>query len=143
MTHDKLTKIASKWLKKHSQNIIVPNCPTVISEVVAATPNGEIPDVIGWCSWASVLIEVKVSRGDYFRDFDKPFRAYNNLGMGELKYYLCPKDMIAIDEVPDSWGLLYCNDKGKIAIVKEAVRHDANLRSERTLLLSIIRRSKL
>jgi hypothetical protein len=29
MTHNKLTEIAGKWLKKHRQNMILPNCATV------------------------------------------------------------------------------------------------------------------
>ena len=68
MTHEQIVVIAGKWLKKHEQNIVIPNCSLVLTELVAATTSGEIPDVIGWCSWISVLIEVKTSRADYFRD---------------------------------------------------------------------------
>lgn len=142
MTHSEITTKAAKWLRNHSQNIIIPNCSLVITELVSATPTGEIPDIIGWCSWASVLIEVKTSKSDFFRDKSKPFRAFKDMGMGELKYYICPTGIILIDEVPEYWGLLYIDENYNITIEKEAVRHDANLRSERALLLSKIRRIK-
>ena len=142
MTHSEITTKAAKWLRNHNQNIIIPNCSLVITELVSATPTGEIPDIIGWCSWASVLIEVKTSKSDFFRDKSKPFRAFKDMGMGELKYYICPTGIILIDEVPEYWGLLYIDENYNITIEKEAVRHDANLRSERALLLSKIRRIK-
>ena len=143
MTHEKIVAVAGKWLKKHEQNILIPNCSLVLTELVAATTSGEIPDVIGWCSWISVLIEVKTSRADYFRDSLKPFRAYGNLSMGELKYYICPTGMISIDEVPEYWGLLYIDESHNITIEKVAVACAANLKSERALLLSKIRRDKI
>lgn len=142
MTHKQITERASKWLKRHSQNMIIPNCSTVVSEITSATSSGEIPDVIGWCSWASVLIEVKVSRSDFLRDFKKPFRKFADMGMGEFKYYICPNDLLTVEEMPEHWGLLYCDAKGKITIQKVAEKHEANLRCERTLLLSVNRRAK-
>ena len=143
MTHKELTIIASKWLRRHSQNIYVPNCSTIITEIVSAAPNGEVPDVIGWNSWTSVLIEVKISRSDFLRDAKKPFMRFNDMWMGEFKYYLCPENLLNFEDVPDDWGLLYCDKKGQIRIEKVAVKGEANIRSERTLLLSLIRRSKI
>ena len=140
MTHAELVVIASKWLKKHPQNIVVPNCSLVVSEITSVTSSGEIPDVIGWCSWASVLIEVKSSRSDFLRDSKKPFRKFADMGMGEFKYYICPTDLLTVEEMPEHWGLLYCDEKGKITIQKVAEKHEANLISERTLILSINRR---
>lgn len=142
MTHKELTERASKWLKRHNQNMIVPNCSTIASEITSATITGEIPDVIGWCSWASVLIEVKISRSDFLRDFKKPFRKFATWGVGEYRYYICPTDLIKIDEVQESWGLLYCDEKGNIEIIKTAEQQDANLICERTILLSLNRRAK-
>jgi hypothetical protein len=143
MTHREIIVRLSKWLKKHDQNTIIPNCNTIASEITSNTSNREIPDVIGWCYWASVLIEVKTSRSDFLRDFKKPFRKLINLGMGEFKYYCCPTDLLTVEDMPEYWGLLYCDEKGKITIVKVAKKHQANLMCERTLLLSINRRSKI
>ena len=142
MTHKEITKRAAKWLKKHSGNVIVPNCSTVAEDLTTATVTGEIPDVIGWCSWTSVLIEVKVSRSDFLRDIKKPFRKFADMGMGEHKYYLCPEGLITEDDLPELWGLLWIDEKGKISIQKKAEKHEANLRCERTVLLSLHRRAK-
>lgn len=140
MTHKKLVDISSKWLKRHKENSIIPNCTTIASELVTNTASGECPDVIGWCYWASVLIEIKISRSDFLKDQKKNFRIDQSLGMGEFRYYCCPTDLIKTDELPYGWGLLYCNDKNKIEIIHKASRLIADLDCERTVLLSIIRR---
>ena len=142
MTHKELTEKASKWLKRHSNNTKIPNCSTIASEITSTTSNGEIPDVIGWCSWASVLIEVKISRSDFLLDSKKLFRRFADIGMGEFRYYICPNDFIKVEEMPEHWGLLYCDEKGKIETIKIANRQQANLQCERTILLSLVRRAK-
>lgn len=136
MTHNDITRECAKWLKKHKQNIIIPNCSIVIKELKSPTKTGEIPDIIGWCSWASVLIEVKVSKSDFKKDFNKPFRKEYNLGMGNFKYYICPSGLINKEEIPDKWGLLYY-EKGNISIIKKAMNHIPNLESERALLITL------
>ncbi len=140
MNHKELTLKSSRWLKKHSQNAVIPNCSTIATEISCANATGEIPDVIGWCSWTSVLIEVKVSRSDFKRDAKKIFREYQDMGMGEFRYYICPTDLIKIDELLPYWGLLYCSKDWGIKIMQKAERQQANLQSERTLLLSLLRR---
>jgi hypothetical protein len=140
MNHKELTLKASRWLKKHSNNTVIPNCREVATEISCANATGEIADVIGWCSWTSVLIEVKVSRSDFKRDSKKIFREYADMGMGEFRYYICPTDLIKIDELPPNWGLLYYSKDCGIKIIQKAERQQANLQSERTLLLSLLRR---
>lgn len=142
MTHKWITEKASKWLKKHEQNIIIPNCSTVVSELTSAVVTGEIPDVIGWCSWTSVLLEVKTSRPDFLRDKKKKFKEQSDLGMGEFRYYICPEGLIDVVELPINWGLLYIAVDGGISIIQKADKQVSNLKCERTVLLSLIRRSK-
>ena len=72
--HDNLISRGAKWIKKHNRNLIVPNCPLVLEDLVSLTSTGEIPDLIGFSSGNSVLIEVKVSRSDFKRDSKKKFR---------------------------------------------------------------------
>lgn len=138
MTHDELVAISAKWLKSHPENLIVPNCSLIVEEMYSANLTGEIPDVIGWCSWASVVIEDKVSRADFLKDKRKGFRQIG--GMGEFNYYCCPADTITVKDLPDNWGLLYCDENHRISIIKKATKQETNLLSERSLLLSIIRR---
>lgn len=123
-THKSLCEKAVKWMKRpYSQN--GPSCHIAVSEVKTGT-NGEIPDVFGvraadWLD-GSVLVEVKVSRSDFLSDFKKPHRdtSEGNSGVGNWRYYLCPENMISIDEIPEKWGLLYINARGRIDIIEGA-----------------------
>jgi hypothetical protein len=42
-------------------------------------------DVIGWADFCSVMIEVKVARGDFLKDCKKPFRKCSEKGVGEFR----------------------------------------------------------
>jgi hypothetical protein len=101
ITHDKLVDIASKWLKKTIK------CRVVISELVAYTQYGEVPDAIGWKSGRSILIECKTSRSDFLADKLKNFRRNPDLGLGDFRFFLCPDGLILPSELPIGWGLLY------------------------------------
>lgn len=138
--HKELCERGTKWLRRHTQNIIVPNCPTVAMDMV--TIESETPDIIGWSGGCSVMIEVKVGRGDFLKDHKKPFRKICETGVGELRYYLCPTGLIKGIEIPEKWGLLYLNENNKIEIIKVAERQKANLNAERNMLISLIRRTK-
>jgi hypothetical protein len=138
--HKELCERGAKWLKRHDQNILIPNCATIVIDMV--TVESETPDIIGWNSSASVMIEVKVGRGDFLKDHKKPFRKDCEKGVGEFRYYLCPSGLIKDSELPDKWGLLYFNENNKIEIIKIAERQQANLHAERNMLLSLIRRNK-
>lgn len=140
MNHKELTLKASRWLKSHSNNTIIPNCSTIATEISCANATGEIPDVIGWFRWTSVLIEVKLSRSDFKKDEKKIFREYPDMGMGEFRYYICPTGLIKVKELPRLWGLLYYSKERGIEMIEKAERQQANLQSERTLLLSLLRR---
>ena len=141
MTHCELVEIGTKWLKRHTENMLVPNCPLVCSEMVTVNNMGEVPDVIGWGSGNSVLIEVKVSRADFLRDKKKLFRRYPDMGTGDYKYYLCPTGIIRPEDLNEPYGLLVYDGR-KVVIEKVAPLGVGNLRSERDMLLSIIRRAK-
>ena len=138
--HRELCQRGGKWLTKHSQNVLVPNCSIVAVELFTQIVP-ETPDIIGWCGWCSVLIEVKVQRSDFLTDYKKPFRQICTDGVGELRFYLCPENLIKEDELPQDWGLLYETKRG-IKIIKKAKRQSANLAAERNMLTSYIRNRK-
>ena len=137
VTHMLLCERGGKWLTKHSQNVLVPNCSITAVELFTQVEK-EMPDIIGWCSWCSVMIEVKVQRSDFFHDFKKPFRQFCTDGVGELRFYLCPENLIKETELPENWGLLYETKRG-IKIIKKAERQSANLTAERNMLTGYIR----
>jgi hypothetical protein len=138
MTHTKLTEIAGKWLKKHTENTLIPNCKTIAIDI--RTIEDEQPDVIGWSGSHSFMIEVKVGRGDFLKDCNKPFRKCAEKGIGQCRFYCCPSGLIKESELPEKWGLLYLNDENKIEIIKVADIQEANLKAERNILISLIRR---
>lgn len=107
-THSQLVEIAYKWVLKNG------SVGFAFKELKSL--DAEIPDVIGFGSWESVLIEVKVSRSDFLADKKKPHRAK---GMGNWRFYCCPKGMIKAAELPEKWGLIYVDEKGKARIVHD------------------------
>lgn len=134
--HRELCVLAGRWLKNNRNNTI-PTCTYVVIELVFDSP--ELPDVFGWNYWTSVLIEVKVSHSDFLADFKKEFRKNPEKGLGEHRYYCCPKGVITPEELPKKWGLLY-EENGKITIAKEAERQGTNPSGERAIYSSILRR---
>jgi hypothetical protein len=111
MTHDELVERAVRWLKGTRR------CPVVLSE---AGMGLEIPDAIGWeYGGRSILVECKVSRSDFLRDQKKSFRYYSDSGMGSVRYYMVPPNLISVDDVPEKWGLCYVHPK-QVRIIKKA-----------------------
>lgn len=104
-THRQLVEIAYKWLLKNG------GVGFAFKELKSI--DKEIPDVIGFDSWKSILIEVKVSRTDFLKDKKKTHRIK---GMGNWRFYCCPTGLIKQSELPKSWGLIYVNEKGKATI---------------------------
>lgn len=108
-THHDLLLHADAWLKRRG-------CHITLIEYAAATRYGEIPDAIGWRGsgreQVSILIECKVTRGDFLADREKESRLQPEYGMGDWRFFLCPPDMIKSDELPPRWGLLYAHPSG-------------------------------
>ena len=104
MTHQQLVRMAEQWLRTRYR------CGIVLSEQSCAS--GETPDVIAWKGKCrSVVVECKLSRGDFFADQEKPFRKDPELGMGCERFYLVPQGLITADELPKKWGLLECKGR--------------------------------
>lgn len=133
--HRELCRLAGKWLRKPKFGSSY--CPYVAVELVTANP--ETPDVFGWNYWATVLIEVKVSRSDFLADAKKSFRQQPEEGVGAFRYYCSPEGLITEVDLPDKWGLLWEKD-GVITVVKDAERQQQNAQGEITILASIMRR---
>lgn len=141
LTHNELTEKAARWLKKHTQNMLVPNCNIRLTEAKSLTPTGEIPDVIGWSSNMSVLLEIKTSRSDFLQDQKKPFRQNPEMGVGNRRLYVCPAGLISAEELPVGWGLLWYSE-GKFEIKVPPGYLPSNLETERAILLKYIRSKK-
>jgi hypothetical protein len=105
ITHKQGVEIAYKWLLKNGRVGIA------FKELVSV--DREIPDVIGFDSWQSILIEVKVSRSDFIKDKKKIHRTK---GMGNWRFFACPKGLIKKEELPEKWGLIYIDEKGRAKV---------------------------
>jgi hypothetical protein len=134
MTHAKLVSMAVQWLRRY-------RCGVVLSE--QACISGEMPDAIGWKKAChSVLVESKVSRADFLADRAKAWRQAPENGVGCERYYLAPRGLIGVDELPKGWGLLEASGR-EVERIKSSAR---NLRSavgfqhEMNLLLASLRR---
>lgn len=149
-THKQLVEIAYEWVIKNA------SCGVAFKELSCATPNGEIPDVIGFGNMHSVLVEVKISRPDFISDKKKPFRIKPEFGMGKERYYCCPEGVIKVEDLPAGWGLVVVNNIGKAkCIYKPKVPnpnyeghfltyyHKRNIEAEHALMYSALRRLHL
>lgn len=104
---------------------------------------GECPDAFGWGGSSTQLIEAKVSRGDFLSDKNKLWRIRPAYGLGRYRSYICPIDLIKPEDLPEFWGLLYVNDKGKIIEVVKAKPQECNHIEEINLITSILRRENI
>lgn len=121
LSHDDLCRLAVKWLQR-SRSRQGPGCQVAFSEARNGYTEGEIPDAIGFragvCDEASVVVEVKVSRSDFFADLNKPHRVSPESGMGRYRYYMAPEGLQLLDDLPAKWGLLEVTPKGVIKVAR-------------------------
>jgi hypothetical protein len=142
VTHAELVDRAERWL-------LSIGCGVTFTELSTAAM--ETPDVIGWKSHMSILIEVKASRSDFYRDKRKPFRRYPERGMGCWRFFMCEAGVILPGSLPEGWGLLYV-DGNAVRRVCGVPAGNANWgpapfkpsrENEILMLLSALRRLKL
>ena len=148
ITHKDLVELAYKWVLKRS------GCGVAFKELHTACCNGEFPDVIGFGSGTSTVVECKISRADFLADAKKSFRKYPEMGMGQFRYYCCPEGLINPEDLPQKWGLIYVKDgKCKVIVNPKTVKlladghhgyigahHERNIRAENELMYSALRR---
>lgn len=133
MTHASLVALGVRWLSRQSS--------TVFYEFAGS--NKENPDIIGWSSGFSTLIECKATRSDFHSDSKKKVRRTAKAGMGQRRYYLCPAGTIALEDLPKKWGLLWV-ENGRIIVKREARGHpERSLIAELRFLNSMLRRAQI
>ena len=131
--HGSLVSLGTRWLRRR--------CSIVFYEF--ATMANENPDVIGWRSGFSILIECKATRADFLRDGKKMSRRHPQLGMGQHRYYLCPPGVIGVEDLPENWGLLWAVN-GRVQMRRIAVAQvDRDQLSEIKFLVSMLRRAQV
>lgn len=146
--HHRLTKLGAKWLTRQGF--------AVVATEITAVGSREQPDVIGFRSQCSVVIEAKVTRADFLADRRKPERMEGGKGLGVYRFYLCPEGIIAPEDLPPKWGLLHAKGKTVVEVRRPMgnvwpgpgaqvgdwpqYQHEPCLLKERAVLFSIARR---
>ena len=102
-THKQLVEIGYKWC--------LSRCGFAFKELVTIGGYGEIPDVIGFNSMGTFILEAKTSRSDFLSDKNKCFRKRPEWGMGDWRFYICPPEIIQVSDLPKGWGLLWVTPK--------------------------------
>jgi hypothetical protein len=134
--HQQMVAKAVEWLRVRY------GCAIILSE--QSCGSGEVPDVIGWKGFCqSVLVECKVSRGDFLADASKPVRLHPGEALGSRRLYMAPAGMIRREELPKHWGLLELSGREVTLTVKPGrvdLRTETGLKKEMNLLLASLRR---
>ncbi len=134
MNHAFLVETAVDWLRRQ-------RCGVVLAE--QGCSSGEMPDAIGWKGKChSIVVECKVSRGDFLADSSKPWRTNPASALGCERYFLAAKGMIREEELPAGWGLLEISAR-KISLVKKSkrnLRQEEGFKNEMNLLLASLAR---
>ena len=149
VSHDDLGMAVAAWLRQRC------NFPMAFANFRAAGIS-ELPDAFGMgLNGVSVVVEVKVSRSDFLADKKKPFRVKPEEGMGDFRYYCAPQGVIALDELPNGWGLIVPkrSNLGKFTFKLASGsrpdpwghggKFDKNIRAEQQMLGLILRRVAL
>lgn len=139
LTHDDLVTRAKKWLEHAHDSKFA--CGVVLAEYRCYSP--EIPDVIGFSARQSIVVECKVSRGDFKADKHKPHR-HQLSSLGNLRYYLTLPNVACPQDINNGWGLLYASDKRITEVKPSEWFGDNSVKvKEWAILYSIVRRLNL
>ena len=139
-THAALVEAGRRWLRRQGFAV-------VLHDPFRSTLS-EQPDAIGWRESGSALLEAKASRADFLADAQKPYRTDPSKGVGDWRFYIAPAGLIAVEELPDRWGLLEVSGRrilhthnvpGNCGWWKHPFT-EANKRQEIQLLISAIAR---
>lgn len=138
--HRELVLRASRWLRGTMA------CGVVLCE--CSGDGIEQPDAIGWKQGGrhSILVEVKTSRSDFFRDAKKWHRRAG-IRLGQERWYFTLFGLVHPHEVPEGWGLAELHNTDRVSKrVKppKLERYDFEItRREHSLLFSAMRKVTL
>lgn len=135
MTHKELVRRAALWLRNNQR------CSVVLVE--RSTRVSETPDSLGFVNGSlSILVECKASRSDFLADKAKFFRRFEDMGVGDKRYFLAPPGVVREHDDLNGWGLLICSahqvQEAKPPAIKRGNKHN-----EVAMLVSAMRRLEI
>jgi len=134
ITHSELVECAKQFISKI--------CYITLTEVKVQNQI-ESPDVIGFQSYKSIVVECKKSYQDFRQDKLKDHRANPAYGMGDTRFFFALSGVIPIDELPINWGLIeWFPEQGLncIRIIRPSGKFHPDKVREHMLLVTVIRR---
>jgi len=142
-THSELCDKTAKYLQTTGDGHIV--------AIELHSELKEIPDVYAVYRHFTIMCEIKASRSDFRKDKRKSFRIRPSEGVGTYRYYVCPENLIKVEDLPPKWGLIWVFEDGSVRMIKgKAFKHkrndnahtfQANYRLEYKAMYSLLRRA--
>ncbi|AUR81135.1 hypothetical protein Ares1_0007 [Vibrio phage Ares1] len=114
--HGKLCEIGRKWALR-APSSKGGNMHLAFTEIGCNTTK-EHPDVFALhSSGETIVLEAKASRSDFLADKRKAFRQDPDQGMGDFRYYICPKDVVKEEDLQGTqWGLIWVSPGGMCTV---------------------------
>lgn len=114
--HSKLCEIGRKWVLR-APSAKGGNMHLAFTEI-GCQATKEHPDVFALhSSGETIILEAKASRSDFLADKKKSFRAEPDQGMGDFRYYICPKDVVKEEDLKGTqWGLIWVSPGGQCTV---------------------------
>jgi hypothetical protein len=136
LKHDQLVEKAKRWLLREC-------CTLVITELATGIPTGETPDAWGWHGSEggySMVVECKTSKADFRADTRNKYFRRGHYGMGHERFYLAPWGLIAVEQLPNGWGLLEVTPTGGVEVTKWSAPFRWSAHHEIVFVVSAVRR---
>lgn len=124
--HELLSQSACAWALRYGFSSVAMNTETaggrgICDAVAVGVIRGQK---------RSAVFESKVSRSDFFADRKKWHRRlFSTHPRVTDEWYVTPAGLVKVDELPEGWGLLEADEKGRLRVVKRAtirdIGHDA------------------
>ena len=134
ITHQDLVDKAKQFISKI--------CYVTLTEIKVQNQI-ESPDVIGFQSYKSIVIECKKSYQDFRQDKLKDHRANPAYGMGDTRFFFALSGVIPTSELPINWGLIEWYpeiNQNCMKIVRPSGKFHPDKVREHMLLVTVIRR---
>lgn len=133
--HRQLCEIGAKFLKRSASKnghgchftIIEPSVygenPDVFGVRHGTISERKIGDTVYVCGYdvGTVVLEAKTSRPDFLRDRAKSHKATDEMGLGRWRYYICPENLIKVEDLPPKYGLIWVTKGGQVKVIAGAL----------------------
>jgi len=105
--------------ESHAKDLVVTECKDGPTWTQAHSRMDVWTMTRSWSNMRIIGYEVKVSRQDFKQDEKWP----SYLSMCNQLYFVCPKDLIRLEEIPEGVGLKYCHGT-RLRTIKKAAWRD-------------------